>query len=68
MRLEDFKRVGIAKPAGLIGGHGINDAFSQSLIDIFLERVEHLTQRIKIELLGQSIKSTGHQVVFIISQ
>ena len=66
--LQYFEGVGIAKPQGFVGGHGIDHLLAQPAARLSLDALNQLAQRLDALLLHQFVKAAGDQVLLVFTQ
>ncbi|MNO98360.1 hypothetical protein D3C76_901050 [compost metagenome] len=66
--LQDFKRVGVTKPQGFVGGHGIHHLLAQTAARLGLHALNQFPQRLDALLFHQFVETAGDQVLLVFTE
>ncbi|MNZ55653.1 hypothetical protein D3C78_735850 [compost metagenome] len=66
--LQHFEGIGVTKPQGFVGGHGIHHLLAQTAARLALNTLHQFSQGLDALLLHQLVETAGDQVLLIFAQ
>mgnify|MGYP001582328894 CR=1 FL=1 len=66
--LEYFKGIGVAKPQGFVGGHGIDHHFLEPAARLALNPLDQLTEGLYTLLFHQFVETAGYQILLVFTE